>query len=41
MVGREGGTNAVLDRESEIFTRFSALKDAYIDFILGALKLFS
>ena len=41
MVGREGDTGAILDGESKISIRFPALKDAYIDFILEALKLFS
>ena len=41
MVGREGGADMILDKESKISIRFSALKDAYIDFILEALKLFS
>ena len=41
VIGRRGTTNAVLDGESKISIKCLALKDTYIDFILGALKLFS
>ena len=39
-MGRGGAINMILDGGSKISIKCPALKDAYIDFILGALKLF-
>ena len=40
VIGRRDSTDIVLNKRNKISIKYPALKDAYINFILGALNLF-